>query len=46
MKNFSTLTIVGMIVILVMASCKASSGGHCDAYGKLEQINRSDLAGK
>jgi hypothetical protein len=46
MKKFLTLTLVGMTVLLVMASCKSSSGGHCDAYGKLEQVNQSDLARK
>jgi hypothetical protein len=46
MKNSLTLIILGMLVFLVMASCKTSSGEHCDAYGKLEQMNHSDIASK
>jgi len=33
------LVLIGMIVLL---SCKSSSGGHCDAYGKIETKNEKD----
>lgn len=33
------LIVLGMIVLL---SCKTSSGGHCDAYGKVEIKNEKD----
>jgi len=46
MKKLLTLTLVGMTVVLVMASCKSSSGGHCDAYGSVNQVTKSDLAAK
>jgi hypothetical protein len=46
MKKVLTLTLVGFAVALVMASCKSSSGGHCDAYGSLDQTTKSDVASK
>ncbi|MCE2711800.1 MAG: hypothetical protein LW688_04590 [Cryomorphaceae bacterium] len=46
MKKLLTLTLVGFAVALVMASCKSSSGGHCDAYGSLDQTTKSDVASK
>lgn len=33
------LIVLGVIVLL---SCKTSSGGHCDAYGKVEIKNEKD----
>lgn len=33
------LIVLGVIVLL---SCKTSSGGHCDAYGKVEIKNEKN----
>lgn len=47
MRKFLTLTLVGMILSVVFASCGSSKGGHgCDAYGSVDQVNKSDLASK
>lgn len=46
MKKILTLTLVGMFLALVMTACKSSSGGHCDAYGSVNQIENADLASK
>jgi hypothetical protein len=46
MKKLLTLTLVGMFALLAFASCKSSSGGHCDAYGSVNQVNQSDVASK
>jgi hypothetical protein len=46
MKKLLTLTLVGMTVLLVLVSCKSSSGRHCDAYGSLDQDTKCDVASK
>ena len=46
MKKFLTLTLAGMALTLVLASCGSSQGGHCDAYGAVDQVENSDLAMK
>ena len=28
--------------VVILSSCKTSSGGHCDAYGKVEIKNEKD----
>ncbi len=46
MKKFMTLTLVGMFLTLIFAACGSSQGGHCDAYGSVDQVENSDLAAK
>ena len=46
MKKVLTLTLVGIMLTLVVAACGSSQGGHCDAYGSVDQVNNSDLAAK
>lgn len=46
MKKLLTLTLVGLILSLVMTACGSSQGGHCDAYGSVNQVENSDLASK
>ena len=46
MKKFLTLALVGMLLSLAFAACKSSKGGHCDAYGSVNQVEKSDLAAK
>lgn len=46
MKKLLTLTLVGMFLTLAMTACKSSKGGHCDAYGSIDQVEKSDLASK
>jgi hypothetical protein len=40
-KVISILTI--LIVCLSMLSCKSAQGGHCDAYGKAQQVELKDV---
>jgi hypothetical protein len=46
MKRFLALTIVGVALSTIVASCGSSKGGHCDAYGSVNQVENSDLASK
>jgi hypothetical protein len=46
MKKILTLTLVGMLLSLAMTACGSSKGGHCDAYGSVNQVENSDLASK
>jgi predicted small secreted protein len=46
MKKMMTLTLVGIVLTLVLAACKSTSGHGCDAYGKLDQTTKSDVASK
>ncbi len=46
MKRFLALTIVGIALSTIVASCGSSKGGHCDAYGSVNQVENSDLASK
>ncbi|MEN9399195.1 MAG: hypothetical protein RL632_296 [Bacteroidota bacterium] len=46
MKKLMTLTLAGMVLTLVLAACKSTSGHGCDAYGKLDQTTNTDLASK
>ncbi len=43
MKKLMTLTLAGIVLTLVLAACKTTSGHGCDAYGKLDH---TDLASK
>lgn len=44
MKKFLTLALVGLVLSVVFASCGSSQGGHCDAYGAIDQMENNDLA--
>ena len=46
MKKVLTLTIMGVVLSLVIASCGSSKGGHCDAYGSVNSVENTDLASK
>jgi hypothetical protein len=46
MKKFLTLALVGMVLSLAFTACKSSKGGHCDAYGSIDQTAKTDLASK
>jgi hypothetical protein len=46
MKKLMTLTLAGIVLTLVLAACKSTSGHGCDAYGKLDQTTSSDVASK
>lgn len=46
MKKVLTLTIIGVVLSLVIASCGSSKGGHCDAYGSVDSVENTDLASK
>jgi len=44
MKKFLALTFLGLMLTVVLAACGSSKGGHCDAYGSVDQVENSDLA--
>ncbi len=44
MKKVLALTLMGLVLTVVLAACGSSKGGHCDAYGSVEQVENSDLA--
>lgn len=46
MKKVLALTLIGMTLTVLVASCGSSKGGHCDAYGSVDQVENSDLASK
>lgn len=46
MKRILALVLVGMVVSFVFSACKSSKGGHCDAYGSIDQVNKTDVAAK
>ena len=46
MKKFLALTFLGLGLTVVLTACGSSQGGHCDAYGSLDQVENTDLASK
>ncbi len=46
MKKLLTLVLVGMVLSMAFTACKSSKGGHCDAYGSIDQLENNDLASK
>lgn len=46
MKKFFTITILGALLSLFVASCSTSTAGHCDAYGSTNQVPQTDVASK
>ena len=46
MKRILALTLMGLGLSVLVAACGSSQGGHCDAYGSLDQVNSTDLAAK
>jgi hypothetical protein len=44
MKKFLALTLMGLMLTAVLAACGSSKGGHCDAYGSIDQVENSDMA--
>ncbi|MFN5415530.1 MAG: hypothetical protein ACK5B9_00630 [Flavobacteriia bacterium] len=45
MKKILTLTLIGALFTILVASC-GSSKGNCDAYGSVNTQESSDLASK
>jgi len=43
MKKFLTLTLMGLMLSAVFASCGSSKGGHCEAYGDVNHVESTDL---
>jgi hypothetical protein len=46
MKRFFAFAAIAAIVAVAATSCGSSKGGHCDAYGSVEQTSNNDLASK
>ncbi|MDG1146664.1 MAG: hypothetical protein P8N52_00030 [Crocinitomicaceae bacterium] len=44
MKKFLALTLTGLMLTAVLTACGAAKGGHCDAYGSVDQIENADMA--
>ena len=45
MKKFLALTFAGFMLTVILAACGSARGGHCDAYGNVDQIEiENDLA--
>jgi hypothetical protein len=46
MRKILALTIIGVVLSVVLAACGSSKGGHCDAYGSIDNVENNDLASK
>lgn len=46
MKRILALTLMGLGLTVLVAACGSSQGGHCDAYGSLDQVESTDLASR
>lgn len=46
MKRILALTLMGLGLTVLVAACGSSQGGHCDAYGSLDQVESNDLAAR
>ena len=45
MKKFLALAFAGFMLTVILAACGSARGGHCDAYGNVDQIEiENDLA--
>ena len=45
MKKILALTLIGLMLTVVFASC-GSSKANCDAYGSIDQLENTDLASR
>ena len=46
MKRLVILTAMAMILTAGLMACGGAKGGHCDAYGSLDNVENLDLASK
>lgn len=46
MKKVLAIAFFGLALATVVASCGSSRGGHCDAYGSIDQVENADLASR
>lgn len=48
MKKVMIVVTLGLFLTLGLMSCGAGQGGHCDAYGSIDNVNveNADLASK
>ena len=46
MKRIFTFAIISVLLSVVFFACASSKGGHCDAYGSVNNTENSDLATK
>jgi hypothetical protein len=46
MKRFFAFTAIAAFLAVMATACGSSQGGHCDAYGSVDQTTNSDLASK
>ncbi len=45
MKRILALTLMGLMFTVILASCGSSQGGHCDAYGNVDNVEmENDMA--
>lgn len=46
MKKALAFAFLGLALTAVVAACGSSRGGHCDAYGSVDQVENTDLASR
>jgi predicted small secreted protein len=46
MKKAITFTLAALLLTLVVSACGSSKGAGCDAYGKTDSAQSTDLAAK
>jgi len=46
MKKILTLSVFAVVLSFVFAACASSQGGHCDAYGSVNNTENTDLTSK
>jgi hypothetical protein len=46
MKRVLILTTMAIVLTAGLISCGGAKGGHCDAYGSVDNVENSDLASK
>lgn len=46
MKRVVILTAMALVLTAGLMACGGSKGGHCDAYGSVDNVENSDLASK
>ena len=46
MKRVAILTILTLVLTVGLFACGGARGGHCDAYGSIDNVENDDLASK
>ena len=46
MKKVLTITLTGLLFVVILAACGTKKGGNCDAYGYNNSNDTQELANK